>query len=268
MSATTQPLTLAEQQQAFATLVLAEESPADTPLLRAIGGQPPRLGVYHHSYRARLIEALRSNLPVLHRVLGDDAFAELTLAYLAEQPSRRPSIRWFGDGLPAWLADHPDAIPHPALADLASMEWALGLSFDAADAEPLRFANLAALPADHWPEARFTAHPSVHLVPLSWAVEPIWQALTRDEDAATEPPEALDHRLLVWRQGLETRWRSLEAGEAALLEACLAGEPFAALCEQAAESHGDAAPAWVASALRRWVDDGLLQDLTIKLDAL
>lgn len=249
---------LLDQQRAFAALLLADEAPATTPLLRAVKGQPPRIGVYHHAYRARLIEALRSNLPVLHRVLGDDDFAELALTYLAEQPSRQPSIRWFGGGLPAWLALHPEALPHPALADLAAMEWALGCSFDAADATPLQFADLAAMPPEQWPDARFAAHPSVHLLALQWAVEPIWQALTNDEEAATDEPEALEHRLLIWRQGLETRWRSLQPDEAAVLSACLAGESFAALCELAVDTQGDNAPAWVASALRRWVDDGLL----------
>lgn len=250
--------TLAGQQRAFAALLRATSPDATTGLLRAAGGRPPRVDVYHHAYRARLVEALRSNYPVLHRVLGDEAFRELTLAYLADHPSHDPSIRWFGGALPAWAAAHPGALPHRALADLAAMEWALGCSFDAADAAPLRFDDLAALPPGQWPEACFGAHPSVRMLALQWAVEPIWQALTQDENAETGEPGALEHRLLVWRQGLETHWRSLPPDEAEALAACLAGEPFAALCELVAAAHGDAAPGWVASALRRWVDDGLL----------
>ncbi|MFO1337157.1 MAG: DNA-binding domain-containing protein [Burkholderiaceae bacterium] len=249
---------LAAQQQAFAALLLADTPAPDTPLLRLLNGQPPRLGVYHHAYRARLVAALRSNYPVLPRVLGDDNFDTLALAYLAEHPSHEPSIRWFGHALAAWLAAEPDRLPHPALADLAAMEWALGTSFDAADATPLAFADLAAQTPEAWPGLRFGAHPSVAVLPLQWAVEPIWQALTEDEDAATDEPAALAHHLLVWRQGLQTQWRSLAKDEASVLAACLAGEPFAALCALAAETQGDTAPAWVASALRRWVDDGLL----------
>lgn len=249
---------LLAQQRAFTALLTADAPDGGTALLRTVDGRAARVDVYHHAYRARLIEALRSNFPVLHRVLGDEAFAELALAYLADHPPQRPSIRWFGDALPAWAAAHPGALPHPAMADLAAMEWALGTSFDAADAAPLAFAELASRPPDEWPAARFAAHPSVAVLSLSWAVEPIWQALTLDEGAETGEPALLAHRLLVWRQGLETRWRSLADDEAALLVACLAGEPFAELCEQAIGSQGDSAPAWVAAALRRWVDDGLL----------
>lgn len=249
---------LAEQQRAFAALLTGPDPASPTPLLRPLRGRAPRLPVYHHAYRARLTQALRSNLPVLHRALGDEAFATLALAYLADHPSRRPSIRWFGDRLVDWLALHPDALPHPALADLAAMEWALGLSFDAADATPLGFAELAALPPERWLTLRFAPHPSVAVLRLRWAVEPIWRALTDDEDAATDEPAALDHMLLVWRQGLDTRWRSLDGTEAVLLPACLAGDSFTALCECAAATEGDGAPGWVAAALRRWVDDGLL----------
>jgi hypothetical protein len=251
-------MTLAALQRHFAALVTGNDASAVATLLRPLNGRPARLGVYHHAYRARLIEALRNNFPVLHRVLGDDDFASLTLAYLDDEPSRRPSIRWFGHALPTWLAVNTNAVPHAALADLAAMEWAIGTSFDASDTAPLDFDALATLPTEQWPEARFAPHPSVSVLKLQWAVEPIWRALTDEEDATTNEPQALAHQMLVWRQGLETRWRSLDGDEAALLPACISGASFTALCELAASSQGDNAPAWVASALRRWVDDGLL----------
>lgn len=251
-------MSLAAQQRAFAALLDSAEPASDAGLLRGKGKGRARLDVYHHAYRARLVEALRSNYPVLHRVLGDEALRELALDYLAEHPSRLPSIRWFGHLLPAWVARHDDALPHPALVDLATMEWTLGLSFDAADAAPVTFDELAALPPEDWPLVRFRAHPSASLLALRWAVEPLWRQLTDDDEAASEEPQAHAHTLLVWRQGLDTRWRSLEPDEAAALGGCFAGEPFAALCDRATIAHGEAAPAWAAGALRRWVDDGLL----------
>jgi hypothetical protein len=247
-------LNLIARQRAFAALLDGCDAAAPSGLLAA----PARLDVYHHAYRARLVEALRSNYPVLHRVLGDDGFRELALGYLADHPSRTPSIRWFGDRLPEWAASHAEALPHPALADLAAMEWAMGLSFDAADALPLGFEDLAALPPSQWADTHFAPHPSVTLLPLQWAVEPIWRALTDDENASSEEPQAHPHTLLVWRQGLDTRWRSLDDDESAALADCLAGETFLALCDRATVVRGEEAPAWVASALRRWVDDGLL----------
>jgi len=264
---------LHEVQRGLAALLTAagpidDGDQAVAALLRPLAGAAPRLSIYRDAYRARLVAALRSNYPVLHRVLGDDDFAALALAYLAAHPSRQPSIRWFGHVLADWLdarlAVDADALPHPALADLARMEWAIGSSFDAADAAPLSFADLAQVPVDRWPALRFAPHPSLRRVGLQWAVEPIWRALTADENADTAPPEPLEHRLLVWRIGLDTRWRAIEPDEDAALARCLAGERFDAVCAALAALAPDDAGAEAQSAaqvagwLRGWVDAGLL----------
>lgn len=255
---------LADQQRRFAAAIFGETPPdaagaspgADTAPLWQPGSQP---GIYHEAYRARLVEAMRSNYPVLHRVLGDEDFAALVLDYLGAQPSREPSIRWFGDRLAEHLARDAAALPHPSLLDMVRMEWALGTSFDAPDAAPLEAGDLGAIEPARWPSLRFAAHPSLRLLALEWAVEPTWRALTHDEDAQADAPEPLAHRLLVWRQQLETRWRSLPDDEADALQACLAGETFEKLCESL---QGDDAAARAAAWLRRWIDDGLLAGLT------
>ena len=266
---------LAEQQRRLAAAIVADVADAaevadtantadtaDTANAAFEGiGRPERVGVYRHAYRARLAEALRSNYPVLHRVLGDDAFGDLAQAYLRARPSVRPSIRWFGNELATHMHEAPDAVPHPSLIDLARMEWSLGLSFDSADAAVLTPAMLLAIPAAQWPALRFAPHPSVNLLQLDWSVEPAWSAVTADERAEVEAPQRSSHALLVWRWRLDTRWRSLPDDEAVWLRSCLNGEPFAQLCELAAQTTSDGAALAAAGALRRWVEDGLLAGL-------
>ena len=226
------------------------------------GGVSPPLGleVYRNAYTARLIAALRDNYLVLHRVMGDESFDTLALRYLEAHPSRTPSIRWFGDGLADFMATDED-LPHPCFADFARMDWALRAAFDAADAPSLRAEDLAGLQ----PEQSFSLHPSVRLVALDWAIEAAWRALRQaiTDEATDDPelpePEAQEHWLLVWRQALEVRWRSLEPLEAALLQAVQAGENFASLAEIAATHVGaEAAPAALVQALQTWLADGLL----------
>lgn len=248
---------LAAQQRRLAAAIVGE---AADLAIDGIGPQE-RVGVYRHAYRARLTEALRSNYPVLHRVLGDTAFGELAQAYLRERPSVRPSIRWFGDDLPAFMHETPDTVPHPSLIDLARMEWSLGLSFDSADAAVLTPDMLLAIDPEHWPALRFEPHPSVALLQLDWSVEPAWSAVTADENAEVDAPSSSNHALLVWRWRLDTRWRSLTDDEAAWLRSCLNGEPFAQTCDLAAQTAGDGAALAAAGALRRWVEDGLLAGL-------
>jgi hypothetical protein len=105
-------------------------------------------------------------------------------------------------------------------------------------------------------------------VTLAHAIEPAWHVLREWEpESEPEQPELPEpvlhpHALLAWRQHGQTRWRSLEPLEAALLQAVAEGAPFALLCERAAAELGDAeaaAPA-VIGALQRWLADGLLRD--------
>ncbi len=249
--------TLAGQQLALKCAIVQGLGGGAAPCAEVTG----LLRIYQQAYPARLIAALRDNFGVLPQVLGDAAFDALALAYIESHPSRHPSIRWFGDRLPEFMVAHDDLVPHPAIVDLARMEWALRAAFDAADDEVLDVATLAALPAEAWPALVFVPLPSVQLLALAWNVEPVWRALQKTDPGDTPElpePRTHAHHLLVWRQGLETRWRSLEAAPARLLHGALQGETFGALCAMAADEVGDAQAALhAASALRGWLEDGL-----------
>lgn len=220
------------------------------------------LALYLVAYRARLASALRDNYVGLHRALGDAAFDELAGAYIDACPSRHRSIRWFGHDLADYLDATPDALPHPALVDLARMDWALTLAFDASDTPPLTAADLAAVAPEQWPALRFALHPSAALLALQWHVEPIWHQLNADADAQTDAPEPGTHTMLIWRGQGECHWRSLDAIEAAALTAAAAGESFADLCEHVAAclDDSDETPAahHVVALLQRWLADELL----------
>lgn len=172
-------------------------------LLPAAEGREPLLRIYQQAYVGRLAAALRGNFGVLPKVLGDNAFDALALAYLYAHPSTHPSIRGFGHRLPGFMAERDDLVPHPALIDVARMEWALRTAFDAADQEPIDAQALADVAADAWPSLVFDAVPGVRLFELGWNVAPVWRALQGDADDADEEaadlPESqpLAHSLLV-----------------------------------------------------------------------
>lgn len=250
---------LADQQGRLKRAILSADHPAG--LLRAAEGREPLLHIYRRAYVGRLVAALRDNFGVLPEVLGDAAFDALARAYIEAHPSRHASIRWFGHRMPAFMAERDDLVPHPALTDLARMEWALRSAFDAADGQAIGVAALAGVVADAWPSLRFDAMPGVQLLELAWNVAPVWRALQDlGDDAAPElaPPQPLAHSLLVWRHGLNPRWRSLEPLPARMLQAALQGARFDTLCTLAAEALGaEAAALTAATALQGWLGDGL-----------
>lgn len=263
-------MNLRAQQLAFADAVCSGNDDAAAPLSlkeRADGGVA-LLGIYRHAYAARLVEALRDNYEVLARAMGDAAFDALARAYVAQHPSRLPSIRWYGDGLADFMDHHADLVAHPAFADLARMDWALRSAFDAPDAEPLQREQLAALRAEDWPTLRLSLHPSVRIVALHWSVEAAWHVLRAhaDGESGAEPelptPTELPHDLLAWRPALETRWRSLVDAESHLLRLLAKGCDFATLCD-AATQHTTAGDDGVAATrlvtlLGQWLAEGLI----------
>ena len=121
--------TLATLQQRFQIHVTSSPDAAADGLQDDVRGH---LEVYVNAYWGRLREALADNYPVLNRALGDDGFRELAAAYVSAHPSHFRSIRWFGDRLADFIAGNPEIVPHPALLDIARLDWAMRGAFDAA----------------------------------------------------------------------------------------------------------------------------------------
>ncbi|OYV00200.1 MAG: hypothetical protein CFE45_10025 [Burkholderiales bacterium PBB5] len=149
--------TLRRQQQALAQAVRGNRPPPRRLLQATPQGRTARIDAYQHAYQARLAGALRDNFEVLALAMGDEAFAALAQAYTEAHPSRQPSIRWFGHRLADFMARHVELddglVPHPAMVDLARLDWALRDAFDAADA-PVLDATALAAHRQHQPSGR------------------------------------------------------------------------------------------------------------------
>ena len=238
-----------------APLTQMQGAVVDTPTVRA----DKRLQIYADAYRLRLVDALADNYPVLHALLGDDAFAELGARYLGAQPSQHFSIRNFGHRLAEFVAVQPPYDQQPVLAEVANFEWVLRDVFDAADAATLTPQDLAAVAPELWPELRFQLHSTVRRLDLTWNAPAIWKAIDEQIDPPTPHLNKNIMGWLVWRHDLKIQFRSLEVDEAWALDALRLNTTFAdlcaGLCEWVDESH---APLHAARFIQRWLTDGVL----------
>jgi hypothetical protein len=215
------------------------------------------LDVYRNAYSSRLVEVLANDFPGLRALVGAAEFEWLARAYIAAHPSRGFSVRTVGGALAEFLAGTDPWARRPALADMAAFEWALAAAFDAADAEPVRIEDLASVPPAAWPGLVFAIHPSVRRLALATDAPEAWKA--RNEGRRPEPPAPRAADWLVWRQGLEVKFRPLEPDESAALSEATAGEDFSRICERLAE-HGpdDQAAFRAAGLIRVWIEAGLI----------
>jgi hypothetical protein len=220
-------------QSAFKRYLLAGDNERDLAgQVACVGGIPAetRLDVYRNAYYQRLEEALARDFPALRAVVGDEAFGRLAAAYLAANPSTRPSLRFLGQHLQDWLRR---AREEPALADLAGLEWAVLQAFDAPDAAALTVAGFEGIPAEQWPGLRLALHPSVSLLALEANARELWLAMRR---AGPLPaPEPTTEWLVVWRGRGEPQVEAISAGCHAFLAAFVRGSSFASACEALAE---------------------------------
>lgn len=231
-------------------------------IVAAVSGTPHvpatlRLSIYSEAYRLRLTDALASTLPRLQHLLGKERFAQLAAEYIDLSPSSHPSIRWFGDRLPRLLRrQFPD---QPWLSELATWEWAIAAAFDGADAEPVGVEALAAVAPEQWPELRFKFHPTVQCLPMRTNAPVVFKALSEDAPVPECVTLGQAQTWLIWREGLKTQYRSLDADEAAALELMRADGTFETLCDTLCTWHdADAVPAQAAGLLKRWVVEQMI----------
>lgn len=239
--------------------------PTASPALRAsLLGSPALsaeqgLAIYHNAYRARLLEALRGDYPAVHGWLGDEQFDALAGAYIAAHPSRHFSLRWLGAELASFIETYLVPAQAAPLGELARLEWAFGLAFDAAEAEPLTLAQMASLPAEDWPSLQVRLLPSVQWQLCRHNSLALWRANKAQDAFPASTALEQAQVCLIWRHGLISQYRSLESDEAAALHGmAVAGWSFAELCAHLHQL-GQEAPLQAATWLRQWLGDGLLQ---------
>ena len=222
-----------------------------------------RLAVYAFMYGSRLAEALETQFPRLARLLGGDAFADLSADYLAERPSRHPSLRELGRALPSWLTARRPG--EPALATLAALEWARADVYDLADDTAMTPETPRAFPPERFGELPLALIGAHRFVEVDHGTETLWDRLAPDAGArpgvlpasAGGGPAAT---LLVWRQGISVYHRAVDPEERAALALVSAGTRFGVICDALLATHGEeAAAARAFTWLSSWISDGLLE---------
>ena len=159
-------------QQDFQHYVLLPDGRMDNQVgASAQASAQERLGIYANAYRLRLLEALDTDFPGLHTLVGDEEFDRLGRAYIDAHPSQHFSLRWYGHQVAAFLRATPPYADHPVLAEMAQFEWAMSLAFDADDSPLVTVEDMLALPpevgpgafemgpASAWPDSRASTGP-------------------------------------------------------------------------------------------------------------
>lgn len=223
-----------------------------------------RLAIYHNAYYGRLIEVLSQDYTAVESLLGGTSFHELCDQYIKKHPSVFPSLRWFGQYMPSFLAKTTPYADTVYLKELATFEWLLLSAFDAENTTIITAADIAQVTPEAWPSLTIKLHPSVHWFEYQWNILPIWKAASDQQNLPVPTKLESRYTCMVWRQDLSTQYRTLNPDEAALLSHVAQGANFATMCEVLTQfmEDPDAVPLRAVSLLKTW----LLADMIVSLN--
>ena len=249
-------LSLRELQQQLAARLFESTDEPVTQWIRADGIDPSaRLAIYRNNLQAGFINTLALEFPVIRRLVGEDYFRHLSLAFLARHPSRCGDLHHVGGPFPNFVSEQCAATEFAYLADVARLEWACQECLIAEDSEPLDPQTLRGIPADAYGELRFTLRPACRLLHSVFPVMRIWE-VNQPEAAAEEIVDLRsgpDHLVVMRSSRLDVC--RVPAGDFCLLGKFAEGHNLDSAIEAvlATDSHFD-----LGTALRRCIALGVL----------
>ena len=221
-----------------------------------------RLDIYRQAYRARLVECLADDYPVLQHALGETSFESLCHAYIDHRPSRSPNLNSFGRHLASFCCERSD---ERALfsADLATLEWAMVEVLHAAPAARLSLEELQSIAPAAWPGARFAPSATVRVFEFSYPVGAYLQSVRIGEHPSLPSPGW--SATAVFRDGA-TIWRmDLSRAMHTLLRSLFRGDSLGTAFDELAETglvtddQGPEVMRW----FRDWVGHGIFGAISI-----
>ena len=185
-------------------------------------GEPSgrRFDVYRNNVSTSLIAALETAFPIIQKLVGEQNFKVLANAFFRKHPPKSPVMMFYGDEMPAFLAQFQPTSTIGYLPDVARLELAIRESYHAADVDPVDPSALQRLSPEELTAAKLTLVPSTKLVRSDW---PIYSIRAFNLGEAAQPPQMASESVLVVRPEFDPIPLLLPAGADEFLTALSSG---------------------------------------------
>lgn len=249
-----------EDEEALRAQAVQAEIPADEALKLVLRSDTltslERVGIYRGMYLARLGEALETDYPAVRHFLGEDGFYDLAKRYVAAHPSRSYTLNRLGDHLPDFIATQTDVPKQEFLHELAQLELALTMVFDAEETPVLTAEQVAAVPPDAWETARLKPIQALRLLSFRYPVSAYLGGV--DEENPFPRIRKQDTWVVAYRNQAYLHRRNLTRPAYELLSALISGIPVGAAIEGRAVTQKK-----LFGWFRDWMAAGLFQSIEL-----
>jgi Putative DNA-binding domain len=210
------------------------------------------LASYRGSVRGGLLQALQDIYPVMHKLLGEQAFEGLSRQYINSNPSRSSNIAEYSgvftkvnDNFADFIEFFTPLKNYPYMADVARLEWLWHEVFNETDDTPLNLEQLGMMPLEQHLELKFKRPHASRLLRSPWPIHRIWgfnQNSNQDRTQDNSQDESVelingDYFLLIWRRSYEMQIDCLSKREWTFLKQLEQSACFSQAIEQFLQSH-------------------------------
>lgn len=209
----------------FHTAILKNEAGG---IIQAIKPHPrlkaeQQFAIYSDGYRIRLVQAIRSDYPVLLRLLGDKKFDDLATNYIEHTPPNSYSLDFFPHKFAEFLTKNHHEV---FTIELAILEAAIAEVFMLPDSEEFTASKLAKTSAEKFGEMRLKLRHASQLLRFSYPINR-WFTEARTNSELTAIPKMGATYLLLVRHNNEVQRHDLSEAEFILLENLAEGQSVA-----------------------------------------
>jgi hypothetical protein len=176
---------------------------------------------------------LAAKYPICAQLVGEEFFTAMARIYVADHKPTSPVMMQYGADFPAFIADFAGARPVPYLSDMAALEEAWSVAYNAADISPVTLPEIAAIDPDVLPDLTLKPHPATGLITSDYPIGTIWSA--HQAPGVTVRPGA--EAILVTRPAMDVKVTVIPTADAAFAQELLRGAAVGDAVERVLFSH-------------------------------
>jgi hypothetical protein len=242
-------------QETFAALLLDRKCPIPADFF---SGEPAliseRIRIYRGNLHALWSSALRNAFPVIHELVGEEFFDQLSILYGQQFPSQSGDLNVFGQHFADFLQEEVSVQAYPYFSSVAALEWQQHCAYYAADADAFDLASFLSIAGQDATSYALICHPAFALFNANFAAVQI--CLAHQNEAKETISFALDisSYAVVSRKDWRVQLTQLSDAEFVSLRALRDGESLGVALESAMELDPEFE---VASTLQQWFALGI-----------
>ncbi len=181
-----------------------------------------RFGIYRNNVMVSLIEAMKSNFPIIYALVGDDFFTALAVAFINKHPPKLPMLFAYGDEFAAFIRLYSTADRLPYLADMAEVENLWRKAYHAKDATCIDISALQKIDGEQHLKLTFNIHPAVFILKSGWPIYSIW--LGHETDDMGNVDLNIAQNIIINRPDVDVLVMQLDAANCAFFRQIINGK--------------------------------------------